>query len=160
MSDNVSFGFVHTYAYGTGAAFPIPTYAAVDNATDITTDSGSTFNSAFTDEGTVQLISSLMSGLSQTGLTPSAQLQNPTIGGSFDGRIKNTGALYGNGAAFTPMALHGDGTLYPEPLQLPSTDILKTARPTTSRYDIGAAQFIPSSAPSITGTGVGRHWGR
>lgn len=80
-----------------------------------------------------------MPGTTVFSVTPSNQLVNPTIGGSFDARVKNSSAdIYGAGAALPAFSV-----LTTTPIGTPSLtpDIFGNARPTSGRYDVGAAQL-------------------
>jgi hypothetical protein len=83
-------------------------------------------------------------GTALSGLTVANQFQSPVLTAGADWRIKNTSAdIYGAGAAFTYSP--GSCSLcmnWMATITAASPDIYNTTRPVSSRYDLGAAEFV------------------
>ena len=145
INNNLVLGCANPYA-GTVSAT-----SGQDNATDVSGTPSGTFTDPLFG-GTLTIAA--LPGTTLTGLTAANQLVNPTVGGSFDGRVKNTSAnIYGAAATFSFTDTGGFGLVWMSPVT-PGTDILGTNRPVSGRYDIGAEMFIPASAASA----LGRRW--
>jgi hypothetical protein len=145
--NNFITGFTFPYATRTGTVFP--TINASNNAIDVAPGGGTTYTDA---QGTnltsaqfpgVNTSSGCGAGLASpcSGLVAANQLVNPTIGGSFDGRIKSSSAdIYGAGVNFSTVSnLLGGGTYRPV------TDILGSTW--SPRWDIGAEKFGGAVVP-------------
>jgi hypothetical protein len=141
----------YTFPYGRNPG-PFPTYLGTNNATDAPAGGygGTITNSVGDSVITQQLIgvntsSGCGAGLASpcSGLTAANQLVNPTIGATFDGRIKNTSAdIYSAGVNFflpgvLISTLSGD--------LAPVTDIINATW--SPRWDMGPVKFGGIAGP-------------
>lgn len=147
FKNNIFVGFPNPWAYDSAWA----STDGANNATDVASGfSGGTFTPSIG----ANLTSADLPGVGSTcgppgnssscySLTASNQFSNATIGANLDLRIGSTSAgIYGAGATFS-FAVTGD--LFGPSLS-PGDDILNTSRPQSSRYDIGAEEFMPGSS--------------
>ena len=149
--NNLCVGFPFPWGVSSGLTFNAPDYAA-NNATDAPASGyGGTYTSVGITATSAQMpgvntSSGCGAGLASpcSGLTAANQLVNPTIGGSFDARIKSSSAdIYGAGANYsTIQATLADGS---SPTAV-SDIINQTWSP---RWDIGAQKFQPGVAPTV-----------
>jgi hypothetical protein len=158
ISNNAVFGFPNFFAAGLGHD-PYPSFDAANNATDILSSwsSGGTFTCC---NGVYSWVPEAPQGVSLTGcngggscygLSVANQFVQPSLASPLDLRIKSTGAaIYGAGANFT---FSTGGSTYGS-LSPPSLDIYNQPRPTSGRFDIGAAQFFAISFGSPPMGGV------
>lgn len=146
MNNNLILGCVNPYS----SQDAISTSGA-NNATDVVgTPSGTFTDLVF---GGTQTAAAFP-GTTLTGLTAANQLVNPTLGASFDGRVKNTSAnIYSAGATFSFSQSGSQSLAWASPVT-PGTDILGISRAFVGRYDIGAETFIGTTGIG----GGGRSW--
>jgi hypothetical protein len=141
-NNNLILGCVNNYAVALVGTAP----SGANNATDNANSGGGTFSDLWL--GSTLTITA-MPGVALSGITAANQLVNPTVGGSFDGRVKNTGAdIYGAGATFS-FSQSGSQSMAVYSPVTPGLDILGTTRPVSGRYDIGAVMFIGGSPPPV-----------
>jgi hypothetical protein len=120
---------------------PGTTVDGADNATDVASAPTNTFTDALYG---ATYTAAAFPGTTLSGITIANQFQNPVLTAGADWRIKNTSAdIYGAGAAFT-YATGGCGLCmtWMGTITAASLDIYQTSRPVSSRYDLGAAEFL------------------
>jgi hypothetical protein len=142
--NNIFVGCTNPFAYG----LSLPTGVdGADNATDVASAPTNTFTDLLF--GTTYTAAALP-GTTLSGITVANQFVNPILTAGADWRIKNTSAdIYGAGAAFTFTPT--DWFVWMGNSAASGLDIYQTTRPVSSRYDLGAAEFVAGAPAAVAG---------
>jgi hypothetical protein len=144
--NNVIIGCTNPYAHSN----TITSIDGANNATDVASAPTNTFTDLLF---AATYTAAAMPGTTLSGITVANQFVNPVLTTGADWRIKNTSAdIYGAGAAFTfAPASCGDCMTWMGTVTAAGLDVYNTTRPVSSRYDLGAAEFVAGAPAAVAG---------